>query len=321
MSSSQPNTEPPTPNMATRQRGQKWTNEKASDAAAKHYYIKVAEKGGKLQLSGASKKFAENPDFIYVPTPYRVAGDRADVAALFSGLGVPDDDVERILTVAYTADNYQGNAAFAQELDDAKAYKDAQGKPAAAAPRLTLEDLATILETHRGQAPAKGARKPRATKTAAAPGTTPTRGGRVRPLLDRLAELKTGKVLDVSNMSETGAGVKAVDEPKAGSKKVGVPGLAIVSSNPDNYYAAVATLGPDYAHFSEAYRQRLAVPVADAAVPVARVKTPTKATTTAKVPTPKATTTAKVPTPKAAVTTVPKLAAMPTMAVPKRAGK
>lgn len=295
--------------MSTKQRGQKWTQEKANKAESEHYYIKVAEKGGKLQLSGAEKKFAENPNFVYVPSPYRVAGDRSDISTLFTNLGVSSDDTNHILNTAYTAKNYQNNPNFEKEVEMSKNYKNNQVLTTNNSSRLTLDQVPAILEAHRGQAPAKPTRKPRSEGEG-----TPTRGGRVRPLAERLEELKSGKVLDVSNMSETGAGVKAIDEPKPGSKKIGVPGLRVVSSKPENFYTAVTSLGPEYEHFAETYRQRLAVPVTSSPK---KKPSPVKKTVEKKPSPVKSKPTVKPPTPKEKKTIAPKLAGMPNMAMPK----
>ena len=303
-------------------RGQKWTTDKGEKALAEHYYIKVADKGGKLQLSGAGKRFEENPEFIYVPAPYRVAGERADIRDLFLGLEVAADDVERILDTGYTASNHATNAQYKAELAADKAWKSSQPKTTAAAPKHTLADIEGILRLNRSPAAAKAekvpaVRKPRASASTSTAGasTGASRGGRVRPLADKLAELPEDKVLDVTNMSETGAGVKAINVPKAGNPKVGVVGLRIVSSNPENYYAAIASLGPAYAHYAEAYRNRSAVP----APPAAAVTEP--ATETVEVPAP-APVAATIPAP-AKKAAIPKLATtMPTkLALPVVAGK
>ena len=244
-------------------KGMKWTQKAADAAAQAHQYIKVGDKPGHLLLSGAPGRWkkAEHAGDVYVPS-LRVAGNPASIRALFLSLGVPAANVDQHLARSFSVANYQSpgyREAFDAEVAAYKAWKDgkdAQKKVAGgAAVHLDqlqyfvdqLQTASTVART------AAGGASPRAT---ASPGRAP----RVRALADRLAEAqKKGKVLDVSKMDVAkGTGIKMIAAPGANSKKVGVAGLAIVSSNPALYAQAVRQLGANYEPYIAQYNARVA---------------------------------------------------------------
>lgn len=293
--------------MQVAQRGQKLTQDTINKASAGHYYIKAGEKGGHLQLSGAPKRWAkaETANDIYVPG-FRVAGNHAAVQSLLKQSNLSDADIQVAIKDAYTNANQDAmKTRFEAETNAAMAYrKNAPVK--ATRPTISLAELGGIITNIKGEKPTRGpgAGRGRAKATEGAQGSPGRRGVR-RPLNERLGALPEGKVLDVSAMKADGTGVKMIGQPKPSSKKIGVEGLRIVSSNPDNFYAAVHMLGPEFKKFEQAYRARMAAPQAVTAI------APTVTVPAAVHP-------VRAPSPKVATTTtgmhaIPTLGALPTL--------
>jgi hypothetical protein len=79
-------------------------------------------------------------------------------------------------------------------------------------------------------------------------------------IADRLNKaVQAGKVLDVTNIEASGKGTRSIKLPTNKSKKIGVIGLAIVSSDPNQYAAAVRMLeratGQNYQQYVNNYNQ------------------------------------------------------------------
>ena len=237
-------------------KGMRWTQEAANKAAQNHQYIKVGPKPGYLLLSGAPGRWKkpETAGDVYVPT-LRVAGNPAVIRQLFIGLGVPAADIDAHLARAYTVANYEGamKAAFAAEVAAYSAYKKAKdvNKAAAGGPEVSLDDLEYFV-AELGKATTVAKTTAGSPKTAGSPRG---RAGRVQDLAKRLAEATAkGKVLDVSKMDLVkGTGAKMAIQPGPNSKKVGVAGLAIVSSDGARYAAAVRQLGAQYEPYIAQY--------------------------------------------------------------------
>jgi len=256
-------------------KGMKWTQDAAAKAAQNHSYIKVGDKSGHLLLSGAPGRWkkAETATDVYVPS-LRVAGNPVLIRQMFIALGVPAADVERHLAVAYTAQNYQTSmkAQFDAETAAYKAYKGQKDavKEATGGPSVTLADLEYLVsELGKATTVARTATSPRA--AAASPRGAGRGVGRVQPLAKRLADaVSKGKVLDVSKMDAAkGTGIKMIANPGQNSKKVGVAGLAIISSDAGTYAAAVRQLGPQYEPYVAQYHAARKAPVVGApALPV-----------------------------------------------------
>lgn len=257
-------------------KGMKWTQEAANKAAQNHQYIKVGDKPGFLLLSGAPGRWkkAETAGDVYVPS-LRVAGNPALIRQMFIGLGVDSRVLDQHLAQAYTAANYNTTmkAAFDAETAGYKTHKGTKdvARAAVGGPVVTLDDLQYFVDEYsrsttvaragspRGS-PRKSPRKsprsksPRGKRSPRRSGSA-GRLGRVKPLAERLAEATSkGKVLDVSKMDlSKGTGVKMIVHPGAGSKKVGVAGLDIVSSDAAAYAAAVRMLGAQYEPYVAQY--------------------------------------------------------------------
>jgi len=234
-----------------------WTEEKKDAAAAGRYYIKAGPKRGKLYLSGAKLKWKSDPTFTYVPS-IRVAGTPAEITQLLVDLGNTEDVAAQYVASGYTAASAD-SAELAAELADLKAFK-AMGSPKkadAAAPKNSIAWYAQKVEEAKVQgakpkspkkkaakkspkkakktktkSPKKAAKKaktktksPKKAAKKASKKASPKRGP--KPLKDKVAALKAGKVMDVTKYRANGEGAKVIDAPSGDrSKKVVVGKIA-----------------------------------------------------------------------------------------------
>lgn len=76
---------------------------------------------------------------------------------------------------------------------------------------------------------------------------------RVRLLIKINQAKNTGRILDVSFMTDDYNGIRMIQKPGPGSRKIGPKGLPIVSSKLDRYEHVIELLGPDYKHYLELY--------------------------------------------------------------------
>lgn len=246
-------------------KGMKWTQKAAEAAAQQHQYIKVGEKPGHLLLTGAVGRWKkpQHAGDVYVPS-LRVAGNPAVIRNLFLGLGVAGQTIDQHLARAYTLQNHAQpgfREAFDAEVEAYRVWKEGHDatKRATGAGAVRLDQLQYFVDQL--QAASTVARTAAGSPAAAAAGrVSPGRAPRVRALADRLADAtKKGKVLDVSKMDlAKGTGIKMINPPGANSKKVGVAGLALVSSNAANYAHAVRNLGANYEGYIQRYAERAA---------------------------------------------------------------
>jgi len=61
------------------------------------------------------------------------------------------------------------------------------------------------------------------------------------------------RVLDVSRMSLNGIGIRSILKPVSASRKKGVPGIKVASSNRENYVTFMKMLGPKYIKYIDEY--------------------------------------------------------------------
>lgn len=262
-------------------RGTRWTQDAAQKALEDHKYIKVGAKGSNIVITGAEGHWKKFPRDIYV-SAYRMVGTPEDVAAALAQLGADEATIQQALENAYSYSNTrEGGAMQARYLAEKQAATESRKVAAATkkvsvtaeAPQATLARLRAIAS----QLPqATGA--PRATAGGVA-GASGKKGGRRVPLLERLQTAQaSGKVLDVSNMTAEGGNIKLATRNTTGkSSKIGPEGVAVVSSNPANFEAAMRMLGPEYQHFVALYNQKYAArskPVAVVAAVAAKPLSP-----------------------------------------------
>ena len=259
-------------------KGLRWNTKMAEEARNKLTFIKVGDKVSYLHLTGAPVRWLkpEYADDIYL-LDKRVAGNPTTVAQVLINNGVAAEDVnESFQNNAITALNWNvseedgGMAeAYKKEVEEYKKLRESVNDEAAS------QELVGKLHyyyANLSQAVIKGSK--RLGGSGSAPKGSP-KGPKV-PLAQRLATLVSGKVLDVSQMKPNGTNIITIDQPGRTSKKIGVSGLAIVSSNTANYVAAVRMLGPSYEHFIQSYYVTLAANNQTAPAPTKAL--PTKVT-------------------------------------------
>lgn len=239
-------------------------------------YIRIddasgVESQGFLSLSGADGYFQTRPTLIYVPA-FRLAGEDRNVRQVLANLGESQAAIDAAIAGAYTRQSLARadvRARFDQEVAGAAAGRQARPRRQ---PLITLGPQLTAVMQGLTNAQAAGQqvisqapRAPRApTAGAAAGGAAAGAGagrGRTGPrttLLSRLQGLQQGQVLDVSKLTAEGTGARVVVMPGQGSRKFGVPGLAIVSSDAAAYQRAVQQLGAGYEQFGQRYQAALA---------------------------------------------------------------
>ena len=262
-------------------RGMRWTQEAAQKANQGQFYIKVGDKAGDLLLTGAEKRWkqVEHAGDIYV-NALRIAGSPLAIQQLLTLHQLPQGDIAGYLQGGYSAANTApGGAlhdAFVQEVALAKAVhkqaKEAKGVTATA-PGMTLAQLHAIAVQLPHANPVNARTATTGGVVTLAGTISPKRGGRKKPLIERLrAAQAAGKVLDVSNMTADGSGVKPIARPGGKTAKIGPAGVPVVSSDGNKFAQAMAMLGPGFEHFAAQYNQLAAakvVPIQPLAAPLA----------------------------------------------------
>ena len=245
-------------------KGLRWDQQMADKAAASHQYIKIGQKPGHLLLSGAPGRWkkADTAMDIYIPA-LRIAGNPAVIRQAFGGTPEALNNINQYLNQGYTAANYRTTMkqAFDAEVARYKGWKQQRDaiKKATGGPSVNLSQLSYFVEQLQvASTVARTTGSPRA--TAAATGS-PGRSSRVRALADKLADASAkNKVLDVSNVDLVkGTRIRTIVRPgPQAKKKLGVPGLDIVSSDPARYAHVVRQLGPQYEPYIERYNALVA---------------------------------------------------------------
>lgn len=262
--------------MATKTKrapAQPWTEEKRDAALEAHRYIKIGDKRGTLLLSGAEKKWKEDPTFTYV-SELRVAGRPADLRRVLAD--VPG--IDRLVAGGYTAASAAGalRAQFEAEVEAQKAHSKAHSKKvvkAATVSARSIADYAAMVDEAKvapedARSPGRRAKSPKGKKASpkgkkASPkgkkaskkatrskskspkGKKGSPKRKTKPLGDKVAALSEGKVMDVSKLHVDGSGAKTMDEPKGKSKKIVASGYRIASDNKRGINAAARLLEDD----------------------------------------------------------------------------
>lgn len=297
-------------------RGMRWNPEMAEKARQSHHYIKVGDKSGQLQITGAQNRWKKNAKDVYISV-LRIAGDPEAIETALQSAGYSKSEIDGFFAQAYTFGNYNLPAAqggmmeeFNRETDAYHAYKKENASTEEeSAPVLRLEHLEALVATLPECQTTKATRHKAAAEGDNSASSKKGSRGAKEPLKDRLDRLPEGKCLDVSKMNlSNGSGVKSVETPGANSKKYHVQGLAVCSDNLEAYVAAVEPLGPEFAHFIESFRQTMANPPAPK--PAKKAEAKPSAVKAPKVSTAPATKPVAVPSSKpAAVKAAPAAAA------------
>lgn len=198
------------------------------DAAKRSYeFIFVSKEGNsRTNMTEATKKWTADPSIVY-QTGYRIAGTPTDIHNELIELGVTQKDIDDLFASSIKFDNYQTtmNTLYQQELIGYKNFRRAVWQSALEAPGTSLK---TLVQNYN-------------------PGLFTEKKGKGRAkahtdLAERIADLKPGKVLDVTELQPNGVGARAINPPTVRSKKFGSPNLPIVSSNFEHYVMAIRML-------------------------------------------------------------------------------
>lgn len=224
-----------------------WSKDIAERAKQKHCYVKIGPNTGELRISGAEKRWKspENEHDIYVGGEFRIVGTTKELTEFFRGLNKTDNEIKEIISMGYSSKNYNTSKKeqFERELQEYDDWR--QKQPKTTKPTVHLEDLSFIVGGLHGASVLKTHRERKSTNVAR---------NRHIPLKQRLTSLTEGKVLDVSYMENDGSGIKIIEKPRTTkSKKIGVEGLAIVSSSRTTYAQALKLLGSEYSKYIESY--------------------------------------------------------------------
>lgn len=245
-------------NMQIVPRGMQLNDEMINRAREGSYYIKLGNKGGTLTVTGAPGYWQRdgNQNVIYIPS-MRIAGTPEDITqVLRTNYNASDADIQQYISSGFTSQNYnvpaeQGGKAeeFDQEVEEYKKFRQNKENQKQAdivngrVPRpLELSDLDWIIPGLPEATTAKSSGAGRRTPSKTKPTSGAAKGAKAGGLAQRIQQLAPGKVLDVSNMNESGTGIKTINQPGQGSKKFGVQGLPIVSSDATNFERALTEL-------------------------------------------------------------------------------
>lgn len=258
-----------------------WTQEKADAAATEQRYIKLGDKRGYLQLSGAVQKWKSDPTFTYIPD-LRVAGTPADIVTALMSLGYTRAQALVVVNSGFNLETVEEDlaAAFAAELATLKAFKASNkgAKKVVSAPSHSIAwyaqkvDEAKVLgakakspkakkakKAAKSKSPKKAAKKttkkaksakssPKAKKAKSAKSKSPKGSPTGRKTVDlsvKVGRLAEGKVMDVTNYRADGSGASVIAAPSGKSRKVVVGQIA---ANPDalvGVKAAAKALGDE----------------------------------------------------------------------------
>ncbi len=258
--------------MAAQLKGLVITGNAQTRATQNKEYVKVTSdpkaKGvSMVKITGATRQWKENPDFIYVPM-YLTAGREHDVRQALLAAGI---DPTAALQGAIRLSNYQQSTEYKRQLVERKELTAAQTRAKPRVPDYTLDDVLRI-----GELLKQEVRIVPRPKRAVSPRARSPRGPR-QNILQKLQALKAGFVLNVSKITDAGGDIKRKPEVKelSRTKFRFVPGLPqVVSDNAAALDKAIRML----AQFQggEGYQQFVGRVTADLFVPVAKRAAPAR---------------------------------------------
>ena len=228
-------------------KGPRWTPEMAEKALHECKYIKAGDKTGPRVITGARRMWEKpgHEDDVYLPIE-RLTGSREEVASILRAAGKSESEIAHALANAYTKESVLGpNAtkreAFEREEQACRQYRQGLAKKSEK-PFRTISEMAELIKGISGSNTSSKKAPNNKKKSTNATTTTTTNKGPRTSLSSKIKNLAAGKVIDVSKMNEDGTGAKTANQPKPSSKKIGVEGLPLVSSNPETYARAISIL-------------------------------------------------------------------------------
>jgi len=232
--------------------GFKWTPDQAKKAAEHNKYIRVGgEKIGSRFLSGAKRSWDKSDalenETVFQPQ-LRISGTPENIRYALTYAGYSQEQINEFLNYVITKDNYQ--TTMRHEVEAEKQRRDqSEGAKTSSKPLYTLNQIlwfhanikSAVIRNNSGQQ--KGSV------------SSPGRAGAGESLAEKIANIKPGKVLDVSGMDlTTGKGVRTVNIPKTnrsgkyGAIINGAYHAPIISNNFEAYRRAIELGYPGREH-------------------------------------------------------------------------
>jgi hypothetical protein len=207
---------------------------KASD---KKTFVRVTSQEGKSitdrRITGVKNVWTKFPRDVF-STAFRISGTPEDITLALRNANVSEIDIQNALANAITSTNWNNTAKAIYDLE-LKEYKDVKDTEVKTKPTSNFNlkggNGAWLRKAKISSGVVKVEKK-----------TVGKGGGRGKSLGERIKSLEPGRVLDVSKMLANLTGAKRAAAPGLNSQKRGVPGLALVSSDPTNYYNALVNI-------------------------------------------------------------------------------
>ena len=223
--------------------GYKWTPEQAKKAAEHNKYIRVGgEKIGSRFLSGAKRSW-DNADpeenrTVFQPQ-LRISGTPENIRYALTYAGFSNEQIDEFLNNVITKDNANTTMRNVVLEELARRQSSGSAKPSAK-PFYDLNQIIWFADHVKSAIISNSVGQQKGTVS------SPGRAGASESLAEKIANLKPGKVLDVSGMDlTTGKGVRTVNIPKTnrsgkyGAVVNGVYHAPIISNNFEAYRRAI----------------------------------------------------------------------------------
>jgi hypothetical protein len=222
--------------------GLRWSSDDAEKNRVKNSFIRVGgDKASTRALSGALRSWssadpAENETIFNCL--YRISGTPENIRAALLAHNPPydEDTINECINDSITKDNYQTTKK--EEFDEEVASYKKMKEDKAPVVHYTIEQINWFaskenignMKIESKKAGAKG-RNGEGTKTRLAPGSS---------IVDRIAKLQEGFILDISGMTSDFKNIKTKPIPKTNkSGKVYVPELPFLTNDYNKYYEIV----------------------------------------------------------------------------------
>lgn len=213
-----------------------WTLDEAKKAQKNYQFIMVTNIGTPLvQVKDFMTVWSLEP-LIAFHTGYRIGGKREDIQQQLES-SVDKNLMDEILSTLITKDNYNKELrlVFKQELDEYNSWRFSVLKSNIEKDGMKLADIIQenplymekfLNITEKGRTISKPVKKGKALK---------------KTLIEKINNLPSDRVLDVSELKEDGSGVRMVKRPTR-TRKITSPNLPLISKDKEHYLLAIDML-------------------------------------------------------------------------------
>jgi hypothetical protein len=228
-----------------------WTQEKRDLANEKYYFIVVTPIGLKhVNITDIQAVWALYPEFL-IHTNYRIAGNKGDIANVMSENGYDEDQIADLLEETIGADNFESEDkadAYQEEVDGYAEWKDQVIANNKGAKGMTLTQLLEKINPHMIQERKLPVLPSSRVTPSGKPSPTKGKVGRKsNSLQEKIDNLDDGKILNISNITNTGTGTVTKDRPNKTSLFV-APNLPFITNNLESILIAVNLIGGEEEH-------------------------------------------------------------------------